>query len=287
VWDRSLIIEGIGEQNEKRLVKIVFLNTSNYQPINILQTVHDEYLVCGNSDGTIRFYDFGFKLAAWFEDLNLSTVKSISFSKTEPRAANNNYDQEDAEKMYDFKCSDFLVTDDNALMCMLNSTIFEEIQPAKKKGFTIMHGFKSSISAIAVHPSRPLLAIAGSEGFILIWDYVKKGDPIINNYASFGGKKDTKDKNIKKFFTTMEFTPDGSELLIGQYNGYIQVLDPKTGEPKKVATQLRTSENNFHPITQLIISNDGKYFACCDVANCVSLFKKDYVGEDENKPMEW
>lgn len=150
-----------------------------------------------------------------------------------------------------------------------------------------MHGFKSSISAIAVHPTRPLLAIAGSEGFILIWDYVKKGDPIINNYTSFGGKKDVKDKNIKKFFTTMEFTPDGSELLIGQYNGYIQVLDPKTGEPKKVATQLRTSENNFHPITQLIISNDGKYFACCDVANCVSLFKKDYVGEDENKPMEW
>lgn len=127
VWDRSLIIEGIGEQNEKRLVKIVFLNTSNYQPINILQTVHDEYLVCGNSDGTIRFYDFGFKLVAWFEDLSFSTVKSISFSKTEPRAANNNYDQEDAEKMYDFKCSDFLVTDENALMCMLNSTIFEEI----------------------------------------------------------------------------------------------------------------------------------------------------------------
>ena len=92
VWDRSLIIEGIGEQNEKRLVKIVFLNVSNSQPINILQTVHDEYLVCGNNDGTVRFYDFGFKLVAWFEDLNLSTVKSISFSKTEPRAANNNYD---------------------------------------------------------------------------------------------------------------------------------------------------------------------------------------------------
>jgi len=26
VWDRSLIIEGIGEQNEKRLIKIVALN---------------------------------------------------------------------------------------------------------------------------------------------------------------------------------------------------------------------------------------------------------------------
>lgn len=50
-------------------------------------TIHDEYLVCGNADGTIRFYDFHFKVIAWFEDLNFSTIKSISFSKTEPRLA--------------------------------------------------------------------------------------------------------------------------------------------------------------------------------------------------------
>jgi hypothetical protein len=71
VWDRSLIIEGIGEQNEKRLIKIVTFNQNN-QPIKILLNVHDEYLVCGNADGTIRFYDFYFKVFAWFEDLNLA-----------------------------------------------------------------------------------------------------------------------------------------------------------------------------------------------------------------------
>ena len=86
VWDRSLIIEGIGEQNEKRLIKIVTLNGSG-SPINILTTVHDKYLVCGNNDGTIRFYDFYFKIVSWFEDCHLSTVKSISFSKTTPKPA--------------------------------------------------------------------------------------------------------------------------------------------------------------------------------------------------------
>mgnify|MGYP000069822666 FL=1 len=45
---------------------------------------YDEYLVVGNSDGTIRFYDFCFKVVAWFEDLNLSTIKSISFCKKAP-----------------------------------------------------------------------------------------------------------------------------------------------------------------------------------------------------------
>lgn len=78
-------------------------------------TVHDEYLVCGNSDGTIRFYDFHFKVVAWFEDLNLSTIKSLSFSRTDPKPATDLIDEVNKA----FKCSDFLVTDDSALVCML------------------------------------------------------------------------------------------------------------------------------------------------------------------------
>jgi len=66
------------------LIKIVTFNQNN-ATINILMTVHDEYLVCGNADGTIRFYDFHFKVVAWFEELNFSTIKGISFSKTEPK----------------------------------------------------------------------------------------------------------------------------------------------------------------------------------------------------------
>ena len=168
--------------------------------------------MCGNSDGTIRFYDFHFKVVAWFEELNLSTIKSISFSKTEPKPATTDFDN-DVDKV--FKCSDFLVTDDSALVCMLQSTIFEEIEPAKKKGYTIFHGLKSAVSAIAVHPKRSILAIAGFEKFVLFWDYQKKGDPILNNYELFR-KEESKEKDAKQhYFTSMVFTPEGEELLIG------------------------------------------------------------------------
>lgn len=208
VWDKSLIIEGIGEQNEKRLIKVVLPPNTGSQ-INILTTIHDKYLVCGNNDGTIRFYDFFFKIVAWFEELYFTNVKSISFSKTEPKAASQENEDEDDP----FKCSDFLVTDESALICMLQSTLFEEIEPQKKKGFTIMHGIQSSISAIAVHPQAPILAIAGSEGFIQIWDYMKKGDPI-SNYDFFK-KDDVGGKNSDgKIFTCIEFTPDGEEILV-------------------------------------------------------------------------
>jgi WD40 repeat protein len=140
---------------------------------------------------------------------------------------------------------------------MLQSTIFEEIEPAKKKGYTIFHGLKSAICAIAVHPKRSILAIAGAEGFVLLWDYVKKGEPIFHNYE-FYPKEEIKNKEKREqVFTTMTFTPDGEELLIGQHNGLIQVMDPNTGYYKKLTTQLRTTENKQCPITGLIVSNDG------------------------------
>lgn len=86
VWDKSLILEGIGEANEKRLIKVVALNAVKdakgpFISITMLTTVHDDYLVVGNSDGSIRFYDFKFKVIAWFEDVQLNVIKSISFSK--------------------------------------------------------------------------------------------------------------------------------------------------------------------------------------------------------------
>jgi hypothetical protein len=78
---------------------------------------------------------------------------------------------------------------------MLQSSIFEEIEPAKKKGYTIFHGLKSAVKAIAVHPKRPILAIAGLERFVLFWDYLKKGDPILHNYDLFRkGEDSSKDK---------------------------------------------------------------------------------------------
>jgi WD40 repeat protein len=217
VWDRSLIIEGIGEQNEKRLIKIVALNELNSNlvgsEINILTTVHDKYLVCGNENGTIRFFDFYFKVVAWFSDCYLHNVKSISFSKTdpEPSQTNNEYSGDTDEV---FSCSEFLVTDSNAMIAMLKSKLFEEIEPGKKKGQTIMHGIKSAISAIAVHPRLPILAIAGEAGFILLWDYIKKANTI-ENYDHFS----------KDEFTRVEFTTDGNEILVAQTNGEIRILE--------------------------------------------------------------
>jgi len=46
VWDKSVILEGVGEANEKRLIKVVTLNAVKdpkgpYTAITMLTTVHD------------------------------------------------------------------------------------------------------------------------------------------------------------------------------------------------------------------------------------------------------
>ena len=37
----------------------------------------------------------------------------------------------------------------------------------------------------------------------------------------------------------------------------------------------------------MVITHDGKYFACCDQNRAVSLFKKDHLNGDASRPIEW
>jgi WD40 repeat protein len=113
----------------------------------------------------------------------------------------------------------------------------------------------------------------------LLWDYLKKGDAI-SNFEYFR-KEDSNNKNSDgKIFTRIEFTTDGSEILVAQTNGEIKILDSQTGHWKKLNSPLKTSDRKGYPITQMIMSEDGKYMAVCDTNRCVCLFKKDNLHGD-------
>lgn len=175
------------------------------------------------------------------------------------------------------------MADESALICSLQSSLFEEIKPAQKRGHTLMAGIASGICGIAVHPTESVLAIAGAEGFVLLWDYRKKGDPI-SNYECYPKDEPSRKAGDGKIFTAIEFTPDGQEVLVAQYNGEIKVMDSATGVFKKLNTPPRTSDNKGSPVKQLVVTWDGNYFAVSDISKAVCLFKKD---TDPNKAAEW
>lgn len=49
--------------------------------INLLK-IQDNYLVIGSSNGSIRFYDFQYRIIAWFEEANIGSISTISFANT-------------------------------------------------------------------------------------------------------------------------------------------------------------------------------------------------------------
>lgn len=268
VWDESLIIEGVGEQHEKRLIKVVTLNqdpTHDLASIDQLMTVRvatQTYLVVGNADGTVRFYDDQFKAEAWFEEHNLSRIKSISFSNKEARPATLQEKENGGSK---FKCPDFIVADESALVLQLESKIFEAIDSEDKKAKTIMHGLQSQIIAVACHPHKPILAIAGNTGFVKLWNYKTK-EYLGHGYEDYSKESRDKAKDSKKSlqYTCIEFTPDGKELLVANTEGHIIILDPETAEQRTqpnhnpISIMLDSSEiKEAIRIEQLVISEDG------------------------------
>ena len=116
-----------------------------------------------------------------------------------------------------------MVADANALICSLKSDIFEAIKGSpENRGYTLMCGINSSICGVAVHPHEPLVAIAGSDGFILLWNYERRQDEPKRNFEHI--QKDDSSK-IDEVFCSIEWVPDGSEILVGKHNGIIAVMD--------------------------------------------------------------
>jgi len=84
--------------------------------INTL-SLHQDYIVTGCADGTVKFYDFYFKIVAWFENLGMSSLMSVSFAATEPEAIQGYDDdeldlgKENKDKPQPFSCSPFIAQD--------------------------------------------------------------------------------------------------------------------------------------------------------------------------------
>ena len=75
LWD--CIERGPGEPtSERRASKVVKLHTG---AVSCLQT-EGEYIVSGGADGHVRFFDFDFRIIAWFEDIDAGPVASVSFA---------------------------------------------------------------------------------------------------------------------------------------------------------------------------------------------------------------
>lgn len=175
--------------------------------------------------------------------------------------------------------------------------MYEAIEKNAKKSKTLWYGVKSPISAIAVHPHQSVIAVATDDGFIGIYDYLNNFDRKSECYITLENKKVDKVENTggkrrpqDRVITCMEFTPTEGELLIGLSKGEIRIIDGEDFKLQELSQPLKITEEQKktdYCIKQLIVTQDGKYFATSDTKNCVCLFKKGRMQDDENAEILW
>ena len=109
--------------------------------------------------------------------------------------------------------------------------------------------------------------------------------------------KESRDKTSKdkhgSTFTCIAFTPDGSQLLVATAIGTIIIIDPETSAQVKQPNMQELSvvdkssdTNKTSRIEQMIVDDDGKFFACSDNQCCISLFKHSKLYDDEDQKVE-
>ncbi len=138
-----MILEELANLNNRREIKSInLLNNSKRKqddknPAISVLDVFQNIIVIGTSVGTVRFYDFRFRIICWFEDLNLGKIKSISFSMSYmPNTKTNEINEDLMEEEISYP--DFIVCDTSARIILLGTHLFSEIEPNKRKGQLIL-----------------------------------------------------------------------------------------------------------------------------------------------------
>lgn len=284
VWDVSFVMDAESNPEQRRPIKIVQLVNAE---ATVLYTIED-YLVVGSKDGAVRFYDQRFTVEAWFEHIHAGNIMSISFADLVPRRCSEGLEIKEEQFISKFSCPDFIVATDKANIIALNSTLFEQVPPVNisetfSHGTRLVQGFTHPVTAITVHPTKPLIAIAGGKvrqsSYLYVWDYKRR------QRIKYESEKGNIIKMQKADPLAVAYSPDGEYLVMSFSDGTLLLLDADNPTKEKQASIKYT--DNPKAITNIIFSRDGRAMATMDREKCVTLFKWDHRRGNPDLPFEW
>ncbi|OWZ09885.1 hypothetical protein PHMEG_00017341 [Phytophthora megakarya] len=269
-----------GNFPERKAVKIVRLAGGAEPQRKVALTVMvdmDGYLVLGSSDGAVRFYDFDFRLVAWFEDMNAGPVTSVSFAlSNSPTTVDGDNDIGDTRQGGDddsesFHVPDFIVSTASAFIVGMSAGLFGEHESERRRGTLLMQGINDSIHGLAAHPRLPQLAISSYSGVVQLWDYSAKRLIMVRRFDS--------DKLRPQCLT---FARDGRKLVIGFTNGVVKVLH---GHRLDDLASFRLGKS---AVTDVLVSPDSSLFVALDSNLFLGMWRAKQVHSDGSDDVdEW
>ena len=182
-------MEDYTQPEERRAIKSVNLMNNpnkidqmkkvNTSPAITVLKIEGKYLVVGSSNGSVRFYDEQYRIEAWFEDIDIGSVYTISFSSvkedSDSVALEDSRASGDKIKDYNpFVCNDFIVIDDKARITMLQESLFEKIDKEEKKGTVLLESIVAPIVCSTVRPFSNSLIISCENSILYEWNFVEK-----------------------------------------------------------------------------------------------------------------
>ncbi|KAL1528602.1 hypothetical protein AB1Y20_009940 [Prymnesium parvum] len=241
---------------ERRASKMVKLHSG---PIHYLMTV-GPYLVSGGADGHVRFFDFNFRVVAWFEDLEAGPISSISFAHQPSALKTHTVDSE-------LSCPDFIIGTANALIVACSASLFDQLEPSARRGTLLVQGQDFAVSGLATHPSLTRFAVTGRSGLLQLWDYAERRLLIMRMYDKLLGN-------------AVAFSPNGKFLAVGFTNGAVKVLAAMTLE------EIASFKASKDCILQVHFSHDSNMLATSDADNCVGVYRHG-SGTEEGGARYW
>jgi len=274
LWDRSLVGQGKGnsQPGDKRAVKIIRVSGSDRQGNAVgYMSPSEGFLVIGTDDGAVRFFDYQFRLVAWFEDLEAGPVTSVSFANTRPALG-------DPSNEESFSVPDFVVGTKKAFIVGVESVLFEEVVPERRRGTLLVQGLDDAIHGLAAHPFLPQLAVSCYSGSLQLWDYEEKRLLMVRPFDPAKWRPHC-----------LAFDPNGRYLAVGFTSGYLKVLDAARLDDIATFRSHLSVPNNGASLTEVRFSPDSQYMATassdCHVALWQFTIDADSAGDDANE--EW
>ena len=271
VWDTILILEEFASVNNRREVKSINLLTASNKKYGDKKTsisllnIYNDMIIVGTSAGTVRFYDFRFRIICWFEETDMGSIQSLSFS---------NLPVDEDKDDEDLSFPEFIVCDSEASINMLCAQNFREIEVSKKQAKSVFKSIKSPVLWTSMNSNSTLLAFATADGKVFEWELWSEEPKLLRDFGS---------EQNHEIATVCEYSPDGKYLIAGTNQGHLYV---KT-DTMSVSPLLISHKKKGVIVEKLVFSSCSKYLAAADNYKCVTLFKLGYKYEDKNLPIEW
>ncbi|KAG6619353.1 WD repeat-containing protein 66 [Phytophthora cinnamomi] len=245
-----------GSFPERKAVKIVRLAGGAEPHRKVALTVivdMDGYLVLGSSDGAVRFYDFDFRLVAWFEDMNAGPLSTRQ--------------GDDGES---FHVPDFIVSTASAFIVGMSAGLFAEHEAERRRGTLLMQGINDSIHGLAAHPRLPQLALSSYSGVVQLWDYSAKRLIMVRRFDS---------EKLRPQCLT--FARDGRKLVVGFTSGIVKVLHAHRLD------DLASFRLGKTAITDVLVSPDSSLFVALDANLFLGMWRAKQGNPDADDSDEW